>query len=232
MFFLRTHGTRALALLLFVGALCAPARVRAQDADSQLWTQFNFNVRKNNFRFFGEIQPRWGTNYGRTSQFIFRTAAGYNVTKEFSIWLGYGWTPSFTPEFNNEDRWFQQFLWEDSYHSFKMVNRFRIEERSISGAEGVPVRLRHLLKFTMPFPKHSLWSAIFSNELFWNWNSVRNGPEAGFDQDRIFLGFGYKVSKDVGMELGYLADLIDSPGGRPNRRLDVLMLTMNFNFNP
>lgn len=230
MFLARRFVSFCVLLLLIGSAALTPLTARADDADSQLWTQFVFNARiQKRLRLFVEVQPRWGNDYSRTAQFILRSAVGYQVTPTFSVWLGHGWTPNFTPEFNNEDRWFQQFLLEDKYPGFDMVNRTRLEERSIAGAGATSVRLRHMLRLSKPITANKRWLAIFSDEVFWNLNTTPNGPEEGFDQNRAYFGVGYNTDRHTRIELGYLANFVNPPKDRPNRRLDVLMLTVNYN---
>ncbi|MCS6777498.1 MAG: DUF2490 domain-containing protein, partial [Chloroherpetonaceae bacterium] len=87
------------------------SEARGVEVDSQLWTQHNFNFRyRDRFRLLFEVQPRWGDNYGRTSQLLIRTIAGYQLRRNLSLWIGHAWTPTFIPEFNSEDRWFPQVL--------------------------------------------------------------------------------------------------------------------------
>ncbi|MES2459816.1 MAG: DUF2490 domain-containing protein [Armatimonadota bacterium] len=218
-------------MALCASALLYPLRPAcAYDTDSQLWTQFTFNGRyTNGMRIFAEVQPRQGDNFARFSQLIVRPAIGYQVTRKMSLWIGYGWTPSFLPEFNNEHRVFQQMLFEDSYQGVGLTNRTRFEQRSIEGAGGTSLRLRHLIRASQPLDRQQRWAAVASNELFVNLNSTPSGPQSGFDQDRFYLGGAYNVNRHTRLELGYLASFINPPRNRPDRRLDVLLFTVNYN---
>lgn len=202
----------------------------AQDADSQFWTMITVNKTwKNKIRAYAEIQPRIGTDYSRTSQLLIRASLGYQFTPTFSASLGHGWTPSFTPEFNTEDRWYGQLLWEDRLGAYQMINRTRLELRSIAGAGDTAVRLRHMTRFSRPVSDQSKWIGIFSNELLWNLNNTPRGPEGGFDQYRIFWGMGYNFSRQTRLELGYQATFLNLPRTPVDRRQDTLLMTMNFN---
>lgn len=217
-------------VLLTLAATNTSPSALAADADSQLWTQFTFSTRlKQRLRLFAEVQPRLGNGYDNLSLLIVRTAVGYQVTPNFSVWLGHGWTPAFFPEFNSEDRWFQQFLLEDRYPGFQMINRTRLEQRAIAGAGAASVRLRHMLRLARPLDAADRWAAVFSNELFWNLNSTPGGPEAGFDQNRAYIGFAYNATQSTRIELGYMANFLNPPRGGEDRRLDILLLSVNFN---
>jgi len=213
----------SLCLLLSFGV-----PTHAQNADSQLWTMLVLNKRyKSGLRLYGEIQPRLGTDYSRTSQLLIRSAVGYQISGNFSAWIGYGWTPSFSPEFNNEDRWFGQLLWEDKIGTYRMINRTRLEIRSISGVGEESIRLRHQTRLSKPLVDKSPWIGIFSNELFWNINNTALGPEGGFDQYRVFFGVGYNVNKTVRTELGYQATFLNRARTPDDLRQDILLLTFS-----
>lgn len=220
--------------MMRLGLLCTMILISstafAQDTDSQFWTLITLNGRfKGGWRLYTEVQPRWGNNYGATSQLLLRPAVGYQIKPNLSVWLGYAWTPSFLPEFNSEDRYFQQFLLEDSYPGLDMINRFRLEQRAISGAGATSLRFRHMLRLSRPLEKTKRWAAVFYNELFWNLNTTPNGPEEGFDQNRAYFGFAYQVTRRTRLELGYLANFVNPPRGRRDRRLDTLVLGIAYN---
>ncbi len=213
------------ALLILIPVLPS----RAYDTDSQLWSQFVLNGRfENGVRFALEAQPRQGDYLRRLSVLILRPVVGYQVTRTMSLWLGYGWTPSFSPNFNQEHRVFQQVLFEDSYRRIGLINRTRLEQRSIEGAGGTGVRLRHLARAALPLDSRRRWAAVSSNELFVNLNSTPNGPRSGFDQNRLYFGGLYDVDRHTRIELGYQANFINAPRSAPDRRLDILLLTVNY----
>lgn len=215
------------AALLGAFVLCA-VPVRAQDADSQFWAMLTLNKTfPNKVRLYGEIQPRIGTDWSRTSQLLIRGSVGYQFTPRFSASLGHGWTPSFTPEFNTENRWYGQLLWEDRVGTYRMNNRTRLEIRSIAGVGEDAYRLRHQTRLSKPLKSGSPWIGIFFNELFWNLNNTILGPEGGFDQYRAFFGAGYTISKAMRVELGYQATWLNLPRTQIDRRQDILLLTLN-----
>jgi hypothetical protein len=218
----------AASALLAIAAL--PLSARADEADSQFWSVFTFNARfPNRLRLYAEVQPRIGNNYHEISQLIIRPAIGYQVTPKLSLWGGYGWTPSFLPKYTSEHRVFQQALIENNFPGLAMQNRTRLEERSIQGAGGLAWRIRHQVRVSKPLNATKRWAAVGYNELFWNLNSTPHGPQSGFDQDRVYLGTAYNTDRHTRVELGYLASFVNPPNNRPNRRLDVLLLGVNYN---
>ncbi len=201
----------------------------AYDTDSQAWAQFTLNGKlKNGVRLYAEVQARQGENYHQFSQFIVRPAVGYQVTPKLSLWIGYGWTPTFIPNFKNENRLFEQVLLEDRVGRVSLTNRVRLEERDIEGAGGTSLRLRHQVRASLPLDSQRRWSIVGFNELYYNLNSAGSGPQAGVDQDRVYSGISRTLSRHTRMDVGYVAAFVNRPH-KPDRRLDVLMLTVNYN---
>ena len=50
---------------------------------------------------------------------------------------------------------------------------------------------------------HHLFFSAY-DEPFADLNNVTNGPRAGFDQNRAYVGFRYQVTHAVGVELAYM----------------------------
>lgn len=219
-----------LALVALVSLVSLAPAAYADDFDSQWWTLLTFNARfRSGLRAYAEVQPRLGNNYTEFTQLIVRPAVGYQVNKNLSLWMGYGWTPTLAPDYNDEHRVFQQALFENQYTGFEMINRSRLEQRSIEGAGGLSWRLRHQIRFVKPLEGTKRLSLVGMNELFWNLNSTPNGPQSGFDQTRPYLGLLYNVNKHTRFEVGYLIAYINPPRNRPNRHFDVLQLSVNYN---
>ena len=63
------------------------------------------------------------------------------------------------------------------------------------------------MKYEYPFTKE--WSGIASEEIFFNLNSVNWGPTQGFDQNRVFVGAGYKFNDIVKTEFGYMNQYVN-----------------------
>ncbi|MBC7171539.1 MAG: DUF2490 domain-containing protein [Polyangiaceae bacterium] len=59
------------------------------------------------------------------------------------------------------------------------------------------------MRVSVPLKDGKPWLAIVADELFIHLNRTAYPSEAGFDQNRIFGGFGYKFG-DARAELGYL----------------------------
>ncbi len=106
-------------------------------------------------------------------------------------------------------------MWQQFSYSFdplgdwKTASRTRLEERSIEGKADIGYRLHQMLKFTRPLPLENT-SLILSDELFLNANSTEWGAASGFDQNRAFIGLGYKLNKHNAFEIGYLNQFVNT----------------------
>jgi hypothetical protein len=161
------------------------------------------------WKLYLEAQPRVGS--GGMRQLLVRPAIGYQITEAWSLWQGYAWAPSFDPD-RDEQRMFQQSAVETPRGELPvhLTNRTRVEERWIEKADGVSVRLRHMLRATYPLDEAERWSRAAYDELFVTLNEPSGGPRAGFDQNRGFFGVSRKLGGHVTVEAGYLNQFIDS----------------------
>lgn len=210
----------------------APMTAWADDVDNELqnWDMVTLRVdAPRRLSLYGEAQSRTGLQKGEgMDRLLLRGAVGYRVTPWLSVWQGYGWTPSFRPQFNNENRLFQQLLLENHIKKLAVVNRSRLEERFIENAGATAVRFRHMLRLAYPLDKAQKWSAVTYDEFFVNLNRTPSGPQGGFDQNRLFVGLNRKLNKQVNAEAGYMMNYVNRHGGTPDKVNHIILLALNF----
>ena len=197
------------AWLVFSPSLNATAQAVSQDF--QLWSPVYLTVSHGKkIQGWYEVQPRFGGNVSQVNQLLLRTALGYKLTQDWSVWQGYAWTPAFVPVFTNENRIYQQLLYIRKFPRVGIVSRNRLEQRWIENVPGTAVRLRMLLRGQIPFDEAQVWSIVVQDEFFVNFNSPPNGPAAGFDQNRLFVGFNRKVNEHLLVDTGYQIQTINT----------------------
>lgn len=152
---------------------------------------------------YGEVQPRFDLETATTRTLLARGAVGFRATDRLSLWLGYAWTPTFSP-FRNEHRPFQQGLYEAALGRVAIVNRARLEQRFIDGADGLSLRARNMLRAVFSLGDSGFGLALY-DELFVNLNAPAGGPPAGLDQNRVFVGVNRPLGAGLMLEVGYLA---------------------------
>lgn len=135
---------------------------------------------------------------------LLRPALGYQLSPQSIVHIGYLYQfsePPYASKEYHENRYWQQFqhlLKTENFGDFQ--NRIRLEQRTVDIGSGTCFRWRQNLKWSRPLSGD--WSLIINEELFYNLNSASWGPRAGFDQNRLFLGPGLKLSENTKVELG------------------------------
>jgi hypothetical protein len=177
-----------------------------------------------------EVNPRFGDDVSELDQLILRPAVGYKLTDRLSLWQGYAWIGNYQPRFSEEHRVFQQLLYKRMYPSVTLLSRSRLEERIIDNADGTAMRVRTLLRGDFPLPHAPDWAIVVYDEIFVNLNTVGNGPEAGFDQNRFFVGMNHRLTEHLNMDLGYQAQALNnSQSGLINQINHIILLQFLIN---
>jgi hypothetical protein len=211
------RATAAVGLALVPAACAAPARAENVDVEELGWFQATATGPVvGAWRLFLEVQPRIGTDpandHTNLRALIARAAVGHPIGEAWSLWAGYAYQPSFNPS-RDEHRAFQQLLHTRQLGPFKMVNRTRFEQRMIEDAGAPALRLRHQLWLAYPLPRWPEWSLVVADEPFVNLNTVSDGPVAGFDQNRLYLGVSRQLGPHLRVEVDYLNQFIEGHRG-------------------
>ncbi len=242
-------------LLGALGLLLAkPAAADQTVEDFQFWGQIaaqgNFGfINPNNpdlkkFRWWMEGQGRFGDDSSRFSQSLVRPGLGYAITDKVAVWAGYAWAPTCQPLNRvgcfDEHRIWQQITWSDNFSFGRLSTRSRFEERffnhqaPIQGDDDVAYRFRQLVKLAVPMPAvDPNLSFIVQSELFIAMNTVDNPGfiSRGYDQNRAFVGLGYKVHQNATVELGYMNQFINRPhSARPDQMMHNFVANLFLNF--
>lgn len=196
---------RALGATILAMALTWASPARADtDGQSQIWAATLMQVK------LGSLPLKlWFDGHGRrgpdNTVLIMRPGLGWIAAKNLVLWAGYAWVPVFNDgsTARHEHRFWQQLTYKLPFSkSLWSSFRFRFEQRLLEGVSGVALRARGFaaLRFNLGGPLLlALW-----DEIFFNLNSPNAGPDAGFDQNRIFAGLGLKGFKGMRVEVGYL----------------------------
>ena len=202
----------------------------AVDNDLGLWAPVYLKLPINDkFKANLEINSRIQKNITHINQLFIRPSVGYQLTENLSIWQGYGWITNYIPRFVREERIWQQILHEKEFSKFSLTNRFRLEERFIQDVNGVPLRTRYLLRGMYPIGKTKRWAFVTSDELFVNLDTHFQGPQAGLDQNRFFVGLNRKISDNVSIEGGYQMQYINSHSPAIDKLNHIILVNLYIN---
>ncbi len=194
-------------LLLFLSCL-AGNLIFAQSNGLGSWNIINLKYKlTEKWSFFGEAQVRSlgfytqfhyheykaGINYKAHSNVVLTLAAGdYDTYKEGGNFK--------TPKNNDEFRIWPQITLTQSIKRLKIEQRYRAEFRFTTN--GYRNRYRYRIGASYAFGKtnkdHKPFILNASNELFFT------GKEPYFERNRYQVSLGYKINKQVAVQLGYL----------------------------
>jgi hypothetical protein len=184
---------------------------------------------------FDQAMDHWYTG-------LLRIGIGYSITNSLTVWAGYTYTPIQNLDYNlrlkginvNSPLVGQQDLWP----AFRYVLPtdigsfiFRtLWESNFGLGSQVRERPRQLVKFIHPFDFEQRLSFIAWDEAFFRINTTNWGGKSGFDQNRVFVGFGWSFNSNFRIELGYINQYISGSNHTNNtiHHLGMASLFVNF----
>ena len=218
-----------LALAIVAGSLMpfglSTARADVQE-DFRIWENvtargnFGFlnpdNPDLKRWRWWAEGQMRYRESGKELDQSLFRPGIGYALTDQSTVWMGYAHISNERIDrtgYNQENRIWQQYQWSGPTFLGAFVTRTRLEERWQENGSGTGLRFREFLKFSWPFsffPASSfvVWDEMFVNLVSTDWGVPTS--KRGFDQNRGFVGIGYRWNPNVLTEFGYMNQYINT----------------------
>lgn len=210
---LRVRRFIAVVVLCLASVIGGEMAWAVPDHDGQVWTPiYNRFTLSESFRGWFEVNPRFGDNMSEIDQLLIRPAIGYQLTPNLALWQGYSWITNYQPNFRDEHRVYQQLSYRHNFSGAKLSSRTRLEERFVRSAVGVALRGREMVRIDVPFGSDGLWGFVVYDELFVNLNTIKRGPQSGFDQNRIFVGVHRKVNNVLGFDFGYQNQSINTSG--------------------
>jgi hypothetical protein len=190
-----------------------------------------------------KVHERWGihTEYQlrrsellrEPMQYFLRLGVDYYSPKSGQFTTGYGWFHS-TPygeqpssHTTNEHRLWQQFMYKTTIAGLELIHRYRLEQRWIENWTSVDqtnytengfifrqrVRYRFLINHPLSRKElidNTLFMAI-SDEIFLGFG--KGIGKNVLDQNRFYAGLGWRFSKNLQFQLGYLNQFIIKTDG-------------------
>lgn len=225
------------SIVVAIGVLVGSQSLSAQTLDDTgLWFaafgngKFESLADDSPLRWWFDAHYRMRDDSGGFNQSIVRPGLGYALTDEQAIWAGYGWirtSPTSGANDFDEHRLWQQWTAAPSIGDWKFLHRSRFEQRWLEIGDDVGLRWRQLFRAQRILSDCPQWSLIGWDEAFFHLNDTDWGAESGFDQNRAFIGFGFKrcPHAPVRTEIGYLNQFVNRQGG-----LDGMNHILSINF--
>lgn len=224
---------RSIFVALSAVLLLAPMSARALDKDFQQWSVLNLeHTFENRIVAHLELQNRFEDDWGDVERIILRPTFSYKLTDEFSIGEGVGWQRKFPHPGGEEQfldiyQFYTQFMYAHKGDEFSFQDRLRFEQNFVDNVDPMLHRARNRVRVTYPAPA-SLY-AVSMDELFIYFNGNEKSVRSGFDQNRFFVGLGYKLSSQFSIESGYQLQSLNRHGVE-NRAIHIIPVFMNWQF--
>ena len=173
-----------------------------------------------------DVQLRSVDDWKYVRNTLVRPAVQYFINKQHNVALGYLWQTTYNkPDVAesttlNEHRIFEQYIYTHKLSSIFASHRVRVEQRFIetAGNDIFAQRFRYFFRLIQPLQKQqqSFTKGAFvalQNEVFLNFQNKKALNNSVFDQNRAYLAAGYRFSKQLDLELGYLNQAVNGASG-------------------
>ena len=165
------------------------------------------------------------------NQSIIRPGLGLKLAEDQALWAGYAWivTSPILGDNVDEHRFWQQWTATPAVGDFRFLHRSRFEQRWVETGDDVGMRWRQMHRAQRILTNCPQWSLIGWNEVFFNFNDTDWGAQTGLDQNRAFIGVGFKrcAHSPVRTEVGYLNQFVNDQRGTDRMNH---ILSINFFF--
>lgn len=221
----------ALALSL---ALASPAHATENDPGAWLVvsTSDTLGSGDTRWRYWFDAQARYFDIGSGISQYLVRPAVGYTLDTGATVWFGYARFRSRTRsgDYFDEDRFWQQVNWKSRPLGNGDVSfRVRLEQRSVSRGDDLGITLRLMGKYVRPLGDAGRTDMVLAIEPFFNLVDTDWGGSARLSQNRVFAGFGQRLSQSVRLEAGYMNQFLWVDNGEDrNNHLAILNFRISF----
>lgn len=215
---------RSVLLLLALPLLAPAAPAGAVEDEARLWGVVAARMGLTE-RLSGslEVQTRFSDDISEFERVVVRPSLRWLFAPSLTGSLGYDAHIVESPSDFLEQRVWQQLSAEHELAGVSGSLRFRLEERFIEDVDGAAVRARIRLRLQAPLPRPA-WYLAGSNEVLVGFNSLRGGPERGFDEDRLFAGVGRSLGRGLKLEAGYQLQYVHRSGeDRANHALVIVL---------
>ena len=175
-----------------------------------------------------DVQWRSSDELKHTQTLLLRTGLNIHLTKKLTVTGGYAYihnrrVVSGVSGYAPEHRIWEQLLYNHKLKNIFVSHRFRLEQRFISKRIAInnqlkndgsvyANRFRYFIRNVIPLQHQKIFTqgffAALQNEVFVNMGNTANVNGKFFDQNRLYLAMGYRISSSFDIETGYLNQYI------------------------
>ena len=198
-----------------VACLFSAISLLAQTHEHTGWLFFTHTQKlSDKINLLADVQFRSADDYKYLGSLLLRGAVRYGVSKDGEVGAGYAYLGQWEEEdgdkiYSREHRSFEQYQHKVTMSRKTLNLRARLEQRFVKEEEiKFSQRLRAYASLQIPlianidFTKGTYLK--IQDEIFFNVQNKENVNGSVFDQHRPYIAAGYRVTKQLDLELGYL----------------------------
>lgn len=225
--------------IILLAVCLTGANCYAQLTETQGWLFINHKQTLSpKFAILADVQLRSANHANYLTTMLLRSAISYSLNKKHSVALGYAYKGDWEHEefgttYSLENRIYQQYLYNFKIKHAELSLRARLEQRWVKEEKvDFSQRARAFVSAQIPliadtgFTK-GLYTSM-QNELFLNVQHKERVNGSLFDQNRWFVSLGYRWSKKIDTEIGYMQWFQKEIDNDYRRNVIQLMITTNF----
>ncbi|RYZ99772.1 MAG: DUF2490 domain-containing protein [Sphingobacteriaceae bacterium] len=225
--------------------LCLSAgKLAAQSNQQMLWGAWIHTQKlSDHWGYAFDVQFRSADDVDYLRNILLRPSVAYYFDKNHVVNAGYTYVGTYgrnisgDKTFRSESRTWEQYTFTHKLcASTQLSHRFRLEQRYMGeSADGAndnyfSQRLRYFVRSVVPFKKDSVFKkglfVALQNEVFVNIQNKQKVNTHFFDQNRAYVALGYRLSKKVDVEAGYMNQYVKGVGsGTTNNILQFVLYT-------
>lgn len=239
-----------LAGLLFFSGQLFSQQLRLSDHNTIGWFAYTGSIKVNpKLAVHTEFQWRRTETVRNGQQNLVRTGLRYSINGNVDLTLGYAFAGTFSygdypaafafPE----HRAFEMLTVKNPLGKIDFSHRFILEQRFVGSVTKTGAtkntaynylnRMRYRVRAELPLSGKNKWSLIVQDEVFIGWG--KNIGANVFDQNRIGLFAGCRISPLLKLEAGYINQVLQQPKQVNNRSVfqynNGFVLSANFNID-
>jgi len=231
------HKSRLTCLSLALMALPVYASPAKDDWGMWFSNTYQTDFGGSPYLAFLELAPRTKKDNNDFNQIIVRPLLGYKLSKQLQLWAGYTWQGEYNDKTDFEmatNDIMEQLQWIDNWTpALNFQYRFRLEQRFFAQEGDTGHRMRHRVRWTYALPDSKAY-LIAADELFVYFNSIdegrlANAVQTGVNQNRTYVGVGYKLTPQLNVDTGYQVQYVHNYG-TPDLVNHVWLTNINVNF--
>jgi hypothetical protein len=176
-----------------------------------------------------DVQLRSTDEIKQVQTFLIRSGLNIHLNKKTTVTTGYAFISnkrivSNVSGYAPEHRIWQQLLYNHKLKNIFISHRFRLEQRFISKSIVVnnelkndgsvyANRFRYFIRNVLPLKKEATFKkgmfVALQNEVFVNFGNTSTVSGKFFDQNRLYLATGFRLSPKADLEIGYMNQYVN-----------------------